>query len=83
MVSVNGSTDDCGVRRAGCRGGRRVERAHRPAARKPVATRPARIVVSCERTRPAKKSLAADWLAGVAMLCAAASWGVLAALLGG
>ena len=83
MVSVNGSTHHGGVRHAGCRGGRRFERAHRPGPRKGVPARTARIFFSCERTRQVKRSLAADWLTGVAMLCAAAAWGVLAALLGG
>ena len=83
MVSVKGSTHYFGVRHAGCRGGRRVERAHRPGARKPVPARTARGFFSRESTRQVKRSLAADWLAGIAMLCAAASWAVLAALLGG
>ena len=86
MVSVNGSTHDGGVRQSGCRGSRRVERSHRRGARKPATVttvRAARIFFSCGRTQQVKRSLAADWLAGVTMLLAAASWGVLAALLGG
>jgi len=82
MISVKGSTRSC-VRHAGCRASRRFERSHRPGVRKPVSARTARIFFSCERTQQVKRSLAADWLAGVAMLFAAASWGVLAALLGG
>ena len=83
MVSVNGSAHYRRVRQAGCRGSRRVERLHRRVARKPATVRTARIFFSCERTQQVKRSLAADWLAGVTMLLAAASWGVLAALLGG
>jgi hypothetical protein len=82
MVSVKGSTHYC-VRHAGCRNRRRFERSHRPGLRKPVHARTARIFFSCERTQQVKRSLAANWLAGVAMLFAAASWGVLGALLGG
>ena len=82
MVSVKGSTRSC-VRHAGCRTSRRrFERSRRPGVRKPVPARRARIFFSCERTQQVKRSLAADGLAGVAMLFAAASWGVLAALLG-
>jgi len=79
MVSVNGSTHYCGARQSGCRGGRRGARVHRRGARQPAAVRTARIVFSCE----VKRSRAANWLAGVMMLLAAVSWGVLAALLGG
>ena len=82
MVSVKGSTRSC-VRHAGCRNRRRFERSHRPGMRNPVPARTARIFFSCERAQQVKRLLAADWLAGVAMLFAVASWGVLAALLGG
>jgi hypothetical protein len=82
MVSVKGSTRSC-VGHAGCRNRRRFDRSHRPGVRKPVPARTARILFSCERTQQVKRSPAVDWLTGVAMLFAAASWGVLAALLGG
>lgn len=83
MVSVNRSANGCGVGHAGSCGVRRVERLHRPRARKPVAPSPTRFFLSCREARQTKRPPAGDWLAGGAMLLAAASWGVLAALIGG
>ncbi len=83
MVSVNRSLHRCGARPIGCRGGLRVERLHRRRARKPVMPRTDRLFFSCGGTQHMRRSLAGDWLAGVAMLLAAASWGVLAAFLAG
>jgi hypothetical protein len=81
MVRVKPNVDECGARVAGCRGSRRGDHSHRRRARKSVAPRAGRLFFSLDATRQVKRPPAADWLAGGVMLLAAASWGVLAALL--
>ena len=80
MVSMNRGSNGCRTRSLGCREGRTGERVHRRRTRTPVTPPTGRLFFSCIRTQHMKR---ADWLAGVAMLLAVASWGVLAALLGG
>ena len=70
---------------AGCRAGRRRERSRRQRSRKPAAAvrvEGGRVFFSGRIAQHMERSRAADWLAAVAMLLAAASWGVLVSLLG-
>ena len=79
MVSVTRSGRHGAARPVGC--GRLRARDHRRRARTPVAPRPTPLRLSFVPRR-GKRSAGNDWLAGAAMLLAAAGWGVLAALLG-
>ena len=67
---------------AGCRAGRRRERSRQLRSRKPVRVEGGRVFFSGRIAQHMERSRAADWLAAVAMLLAAASWGVLVSLLG-
>jgi hypothetical protein len=79
MVSVNRGSQQCGARPIGC--GRRSERQHGPRVRKPVTPRNDRIFFSLRGAQHVKRSAIRDWIAGAVMLLAAASWGLVAALL--
>ena len=81
MIRVKRDTDRCGARTGAC--GARVTCTHRRRRRIPAAPLAARVFVSLGRSRPLKRPTVDDWLAGVAMILAAASWGVLAVLLTG
>ena len=83
MVNVNRSAKGRSTRVTGCRGGRPQARTHGRRARTPVAPQAARIFFSCLSTQQVKRARARDWIAGVAMLLAVASWGVLAVVLAG
>ena len=77
--SIHGRRAAC----AGCRAGRRRERSRRQRSRKPaVMVEGGRVFFSGRIAQHMERSRAADWLAAVAMLLAAASWGVLVSLLG-
>jgi len=82
MVMVTRSTRGRRAACAGCRAGRRRERSRRQRSRKPVRLEGGRVFFSGRIPQHMERSRAVDWLAGVAMLLAAASWGVLVSLLG-
>jgi len=82
MVMVTRSTRGRQAACAGCRAGRRRERSRRQRSRKPVRLEGGRVFFSGRIPQHMERSRAVDWLAGVAMLLAAASWGVLVSLLG-
>jgi hypothetical protein len=79
MVNVNRSAPHGSARLIGCG---RAERLHQRRRRTPVARQTARVFFSVRGTQHVKTYVAGDWVAGAAMLLAAASWGLLAALLG-
>jgi len=82
MVMVTRSTHGRRAACAGCRAGRRRERSSRQRSRKSVRLEGGRVFFSGRIPQHMERSRAVDWLAGVAMLLAAASWGVLVSLLG-
>jgi hypothetical protein len=82
MIIERKSTHSRRATRGGCRVERRLARPHRRPSRKPVALEGGRVFFSGRTSRQVGRPGRLDWLAGVAMLLAAASWGVLASLLG-
>ena len=82
MVMVTRSTHGRRAACAGCRAGSRRKRSRRQRSRKPVRLEGGRVFFSGRIPQHMERSRAADWLAAVAMLLAAASWGVLVSLLG-
>jgi hypothetical protein len=81
MVGMKRSIEGCAARVRSCHGGRLVDHSHRRRTRKPIAPAPSRLFFSLIATQHVKRPLASDWLAGVVLLLACASWGLLAALL--
>ena len=67
---------------AGCRARRRLGQPHRQRSRKPDRVEGGRVFFPGRIPQHMERPRAVDWLAGVAMLLAAASWGVLVSLLG-
>jgi hypothetical protein len=81
MVGIKRSVEGCAARVRSCHGDRRVDHSHRRRPRKPVAPAPRRLFFSLTTTQHVKRPRASDWLGGVVLLLACASWGLLAALL--
>lgn len=82
MAIATRSTGGCRSSCAGCRATGRVARSNRRRSRRAVIVEGGRVFFSGRIPRQMESPQAVDWLAGVAMLLAAASWGVLMSLLG-
>ncbi len=83
MVSERKSTHH---RRGSCgalTGERGSERRHRRPSRKPLVAGGGRVFFCGRISQHMERTRAVDWLAGGAMLLAAASWGIVASLLAG
>ena len=83
MVSLNHSARGCLTRPGGRRSIRSGARGHGRRMQASAAPRPAGIFFSCVSTQQMKRPRTGDWIAGAATLLAIASWGMLAAVLGG
>jgi hypothetical protein len=81
MVTVNRRHRPYCSRPSGCGGQSRRSEGRRP--RRPVAPKPIRVFFSIGNAQHVKRPTPGDWLAGAAMLLAAASWTFVAMLLGG
>ncbi len=82
MVTARKSPHGRRSSRTGCRAWARVERSHRPRSRKPVPGEGGRVFFSGRISQHMESRGVVDWLAGVALLLAVASWGMLISLLG-
>ncbi len=76
--SAHGRLTSC----AGWRAGRMSSRPHHRRPRKPGTFEGGCVFFSGRIPQQMERPRAVDWLAGAAMLLAAASWGVLVSLLG-
>jgi hypothetical protein len=81
MVGMKRSVEGCAARVRSCHGGRRVDHSHRRRTRRPVVPGPNRLFFLLTAAQHVKRPPASDWLAGVVLLLACVSWGLLAALL--
>jgi len=81
MIIVGENTHRGRACRVGCRV-RRSRRPHRQQPRTRVTSEGGRVFFSSRTPQQMERPRLMDWLAGVAMLLAAASWGILASLLG-